>query len=395
MLKNNSHFILIMQNVPLQHRGYSQSIKNKLRIRYNVDGLILCIIMGDNMIKLRMLPALGGDCIMLRFLDQDFDYMVMIDSGMGRECIRKLKTLVHERSINSALDLWILTHIDSDHISGILHLLQDESINGEVIRRIWFNYGKNIDDTLQVFPRIELRVADISEKTSYRQGNELYSLLKKRNIQLQAPLQTGDVYELGPIRITVLSPSTQLLKKMISSPEYSYENDDYCSSETSGKKNDYKKSIEELTNKKFNEDVVSVTNASSIAVLLEYKKRSLLLLGDAKASEVESALRKKGFSEINRLRVDYCKVAHHGSAHNTSDSLVRIIDCKNYLISSNWKNGKPSKECLSRIVINSPHKVTFYCNYKPCQEMFSTDERKQYGMSFNYVGDKEFEIYVK
>ena len=346
------------------------------------------------MVKLKMLPALCGDCIMLHFLEKDFDYMMIVDSGMGRNCIRKLRSLINNRSVDSAVDLWVLTHIDSDHISGILYLLRDDDIDGNVIKEIWFNYGKGLDESLQVSSNISLSVENVSNQTSFRQATELYTVLQKRNIYLRAPITSGDVYKFGEIKVTILLPSVEQLKKLISTSDYQYENDDH-GKKTASRKSDYSYSIEELTNKKFSETNVTTTNASSIALLLEYKDFSILLLGDAKASDVVDALVKMGFSEKNRLRVGYCKIAHHGSAYNTSDELLKMIDCKNYLISSNWRNGKPSKECLSRIVVHFSQKVNFYCNYEPYPQVFSVEEQEKYGMKLIFLNDKEFIAYGK
>ena len=60
---------------------------------------------------------------------------------------------------------------------------------------------------------------------------------------------------------------------------------------------------------------------------------SALMLGDAFPNEIEAYLRGKGYSEENKLAVDFVKVSHHGSRNNISNTLLDIIDCVNYLIS--------------------------------------------------------------
>ena len=61
------------------------------------------------------------------------------------------------------------------------------------------------------------------------------------------------------------------------------------------------------------------------------------------------------------------------------------------MISTNWK-GLPTKECLVRIVENALEPVTFYCNYEPYTEIFTSDEYQKYGMQFKNIGNMEIDI---
>lgn len=42
------------------------------------------------MLHIKVLPALSGDCIILKLHHQDIHKMIIVDGGMGKECFRRL-----------------------------------------------------------------------------------------------------------------------------------------------------------------------------------------------------------------------------------------------------------------------------------------------------------------
>ena len=339
-----------------------------------------------------MLPAVAGDCFIIKIHRNEVHQMIVIDGGMGKQCIHKLKKEISEWNSNyGPVDLFILTHVDNDHIRGLLQLINDSFITKESIKLFWFNYGTKIENYFDSKSSDYLQVPDTSLETSYRQGKELQGILKSKGIEIIAPVLTG-MYKVFDefLRIDVISPDENDLRSFIKCKYYESENAD---TRTYSKINDYENSIAELNKRAFSESEVSITNASSIACLITYMEYKLLFLGDAKASVVEDGLRKLGATEINPLKIDYCKVSHHGSKFNTSNSMIAIIDCDKYLLSSNWTNGKPSKECLARIVSNSRKPISFLCNYEPNKGVFSKEEYEQYEITLMNIGDMEKIIY--
>ena len=340
--------------------------------------------------RFKLLPALAGDSIEIIF-EGATPGMVIIDGGMGKECRAILKKDVCEwKDKNGPVDLAILTHIDNDHINGFLSLIKDEEFNRESLSEIWFNYGEKIEESA-LKSKKRLYIAGNSCLTSCKQGKELHELLKMKNIPLVAPIVSGLKKTLSECCIEVISPSTECLNEYVSSDEYQFMGNEVPDLQTAAKKNDYGYSLEDLLKRDFDEASVTKANASSIAVLISEKNHKILCLGDAKASEVEKELRRRGYSEDNPLLIDFLKVSHHGSSHSTSDSLLKILDCSNYLISTNWK-GLPTKECLARIVGNARKSVTFYCNYEPDTTIFTEEEYQRYGIKFKNIRNMEIEL---
>jgi beta-lactamase superfamily II metal-dependent hydrolase len=74
----------------------------------------------------------------------------------------------------------------------------------------------------------------------------------------------------------------------------------------------------------------SVTNGSSISLIVEIEGRRLLFLGDSWADDTVTSLAPDGLTIF-----DAVKIAHHGSARNTSPDLLALVDSPHFFISTN------------------------------------------------------------
>ncbi|MEE0281493.1 hypothetical protein [Faecalibacillus intestinalis] len=117
-------------------------------------------------------------------------------------------------------------------------------------------------------------------------------------------------------------------------------------------------------------------------------------MGDSDADDIVGTLTELGYSKNNKLKVDFCKISHHASRHNTSNELIQILDCSNYIISTQQTaNGRPSKECLSRIICNSSETINFYCNYElEWNKIFTGEELLKYGIKFFSLGQHGVDV---
>lgn len=330
---------------------------------------------------IKVLRALYGDCIILNYGINHGKY-ILIDGGIGRECYRSLKGFMNElEENNTELSLLVLTHIDADHIDGILKLFREDTFNFSIINQMWFNYGFFLDKGLEVFrnkEREDIFLQNNEGKISWGQGTSLEQKLNQIGFQYKDIIKKFDEFNIGGAHITILSPSLNILREF---------NKHWCIEQEQNTEissvSDYDTPIKELNELEFH-DNVSLANKSSIAFIFEFNGIKALFLGDASAKEVENALLELGYSEDEPLSVDICKLSHHASKHNTSNSLIRLLHCKNYIISTNLTStGRPSKECLSRIICNSKQPVDFYCNYEiDFTKMFTTEDFNKYKMKF-------------
>ena len=115
-----------------------------------------------------------------------------------------------------------------------------------------------------------------------------------------------------------------------------------------------------------------LANAASLAFILKCDGLTILMLGDSYPQNVEKYLREvKGYSEDNPMEVDYVKVSHHGSKNNISNSLLDIIKCNKYLISTNGgknRTNHPDRTTIAHILYHSKRNmeetVHLYFNHK-------------------------------
>ena len=102
--------------------------------------------------RISIYPALNGDCILVEYND---NRCILIDGGYvdtyNHHLLPCLSKMVKE---GKSLDLLIVTHIDTDHISGIIKLL-DEKTDFIPINNIWYNGYRHIQNIVVVSDKKE------------------------------------------------------------------------------------------------------------------------------------------------------------------------------------------------------------------------------------------------
>jgi hypothetical protein len=109
----------------------------------------------------------------------------------------------------------------------------------------------------------------------------------------------------------------------------------------------------------------SKTNLTSIGFLLEFDGRRIVFTGDADDRRLVASLEPLASAEGGRLRIDALKVAHHGSDHNLSTDLLDLLDCRRYLIStSGAKHAHPNDIAMARILKHGGPDKQLVFNYR-------------------------------
>jgi hypothetical protein len=161
---------------------------------------------------------------------------------------------------------------------------------------------------------------------------------------------------------------------------------------TGAKKDDYYKPIDEfIRDDEFEEDT-ALPNGTSIAFLLTWHDKNFLFLADAHPSVIQESLESKNYSEKNKISCEIVKVAHHGSKANSSPDLLKLIDSKNYIISTNGdKDQHPHKQFLARL-INLKKNCKIYFNYEERSEnILKQPGDEKYRNILNRIDEKDFE----
>lgn len=333
------------------------------------------------MIKINFLKANNGDSIHISYNSKN----IIIDSGTGAtysskngnraEQYGELKHTINEiKNRNEKINLLIITHWDDDHIGGILKWFK-EDLDGakSLIEHIWFNSGTLINQHFDSQKATEkndiLNIGTYDPVTSIRQGIAFEKYILDNNLSNTKIINIdSDVSNsFDDIIFTILSPTDVQLTKLLTLWEKSPYNPNTSSN------NDYSKSLEELGDIEFREDR-AIHNGSTIAFILEIESKKMLFLGDAHPSVIVDSLNKLCYSEENKLNIELMKVSHHGSKANTSEELLELIMCDNFIISTDGsRHSLPNKESLARIVKKHPN-CKIYFNYSNLINRIFTDD---------------------
>jgi beta-lactamase superfamily II metal-dependent hydrolase len=345
---------------------------------------------------IHFLPAKYGDCIWIEYGPAGDTKNILIDGGTGgtKKHIRDmLKALPGEKEV----ELLVVTHIDKDHIEGILSLLSEEEL-GFSVGSVWFNAWKHL-------PRPE----NEDEEFGARQGELLSAAILKHGLNWNKEFEggaivltdNGDIPVIllpGGMKLTLLSPNKgnlsvlrekweDELKKLDLVPGFGEEvpDDDIDSFGVDIP------DIEQLAAEAFHEDEAAA-NGSSIAFLAEYGGERVLFAGDAFPSVVLNSLNKLYNEEVPLSLV---KLSHHASAHNTSPELIEKLDCKRFVISTNGSIFKhPAQVTVARVIHLKGEGTELIFNYKSdynkCWNISSLKEN--YGYSTVYPSAEGIKI---
>ncbi len=336
-------------------------------------------------IGFKFLKAFNGDSILISTDKNN----ILIDGGTKRSFYIYLKKEIdYLRKLDKKLDLVVLTHIDSDHIDGIIEMLKYEKklieegqIISPIFKEIWFNAFEK-----------EIFSDDFSNETSYVGYKSFREILNSfHNINYNDYLSIDNQIEYfinSEIKITLLSPNDKKLNRLHHKYQEKIEDDFYTSYSK-----DIDKSIEELITLPFKKDK-SEHNGASIAFILEYQTKKYLFLADAHIDLIEKSLKELGYTQKNPLKVEFIKLSHHGSKKNINQGFLDLVRSNKFIILTNGaSHGHPDKEALSRVILNKNRdfneKLYFICNYETILEHhgFSDAEKKKYNFELIYKSE--------
>lgn len=335
--------------------------------------------------KVKFLQAFYGDSILISFTDEENqERNILIDGGPpktydfldeknGKANSKNLKSVLERiRKQGEKIDLLILTHIDDDHIGGILKWFSSDKLAPNLIGNVWFNSAQSIAESLNTVVSeedfLEIEPSD-GLFTGVRQGIKFEKYLEEHNLWDRTIIKFDGKYILWGAVFTILSPNEIKLDALKN--HWMKESGELFT----GGADDYDLSLREhIENDAFIEDP-SVPNGSSIAFIFELNEKKVLFLGDAHSKVIVQSLVNLGYSKEKPFKVDLVKLSHHGSHYNTSYELLELIDCQAFVICSNGaKHSLPDKQCLARI-INSKKDPVLYFNYEEqIDEIFSPQD---------------------
>jgi hypothetical protein len=311
------------------------------------------------MLTLEMLPAQHGDCLWIEYGDPQQPHRILVDCGL-KATYRALAERLRDRP-EVTFELLVLSHIDADHIQGGIPLLQE--FGPERFGEVWFNGWKHLPLPPDALGALH--------------GEIFSALLVKRSFAWNRSWNGGAVMlpDAGPLprvtlpggmTLTLLSPTRERLADLRTAWNEEVERLDLEPGDTEAFLGELEKrprlqpdalgpariDVEALAEVPFQPDT-SAPNGSSIALLAEHDGKAILLGADAFSPVLEASLRRL-LRERGRecLRLDACKVPHHGARSNNSPDFFRLLACESFLVSTDGSHGyrHPHPETVARIL---------------------------------------------
>lgn len=340
--------------------------------------------------SLEVRRARKGDCLLLHYGSKDKPSLAVIDGGpssvYGPHLKPRLEEIREARSPGNPLpvDLLMISHVDDDHIRGILDLTREDiqamdAYQPRLVKVL--DFWHNSFDAIIGHKPAELTAAftsqfgpaaaagggmsdaaegQVEEKSpeepevvqsglkvlaSIEQGFRLrlqadklgYPLNPEFDGELILATEESEAVDMGGgLQFTVAGPmQPELLQLHKKHTEWLRKLKDQGMSPP--------EALAAYVDK-------SVPNLSSIVVLAEVGRKRMLLTGDARGDKILEGLELVGLlEEGGTMEVDVLKVPHHGSANNLDDEFFERIIAEHYVFSGNGEHGNPERKALEML----------------------------------------------
>lgn len=94
--------------------------------------------------EMTLFKASDGDCILLRCIDGSSSYNILVDAGRASTIPKLKKFLFLLPKDQQKIDLFVVTHIDADHIAGAITLAKDPLLS-KLVDEVWFNGAEHLE----------------------------------------------------------------------------------------------------------------------------------------------------------------------------------------------------------------------------------------------------------
>ena len=344
------------------------------------------------MFSIEMLPAQQGDALWIEYGSATKPHRILVDGGTPPTAEAIRTRVGGMKPSDRSFELLIVTHIDTDHIGGILKLLADRTL-GLTFDDVWFNAWPQIEgigtghtlgtaeepDVDQVLGPVDgeilNRLLDFRGSALARGWNRAFGSARDTRVAIPDRGDLPVVTLPGGMRLTVLGPSLARLRKLRTNWEDVIRETKLTDAErdalvTAGARRRGltlgTSDLPDAAAKKFSADTTPA-NGSSIIVLAEFEKKTALLTGDAYAGEIVKGVDRYLNGQTprpDRLKVNLVKLPHHGSRKNTSVPMIEKLDCQRFLISSSGAIFKhPDREAIARVLVGRGPGVDLGFNY--------------------------------
>lgn len=301
------------------------------------------------------LDAANGDAALVRHTGTSGDHVIgMMDGGRSSTLARSIAPALARLGITpqaGGLDWLCVSHVDSDHIGGVLSLVT----RGYTVDQFLYNTpspfpGQEVTPAAGPLgggsPESELaRLVRPIERdyvlpASYKQGQDLLDLVVDGGLNRLNPpdnkrLLTGATLCIDGLTMQVVAPSQGRIDALLAA---------WAAAVGNGVTPASAKAMDD-----------SITNLSSLSLLLIEGDRKALFTGDQLEDDIVAGL--KALGHQLPMHVDVLKVPHHGSnsAANPAslaagEGLIENVTADFYIVSADGTSTNPTPATLERIV---------------------------------------------
>lgn len=321
--------------------------------------------MNDSVFRLHVLPAGVGDALVVEYGGGTTTQRLLVDGGSGDSAEGVHRFLGDDAD----LELLVVTHIDNDHIAGVLKLLEATGAPPKPAQ-VWFNAYRHLPKSkLQEMGTVE---GERLTKLIVDQDLAWNTSFNRRAVMIGPDGPPPECRLDGGIKLTVLSPGhdqlVELRKEWVPvvqegglDPAVPPPPDPPV---VPGLERMGGLDVATLSAHTTPEDK-RAANGSTIVLLAKWADRTCLLAGDAHPQVLLQGIDQlAGRGKV--LDVDVFKLPHHGSKANVTRELVRRVRASVYVFSSNGAGNSrhPNDEAVARVIAASSGDRTLAFNYR-------------------------------
>lgn len=356
--------------------------------------------MAGEFMRIEMLKVLNGDSLLVEYGDLRRTRRLLIDGGPVGAYPALRARIDALRKGDQRFELMVLSHVDTDHIEGLIKLFANPKPWPFVVMDVWFNGWRHLEQAHGLLGgrQGEFFSALLVQRLSANTWNGAFGG-QAVVVPDNQPLPERTLA--GGLKLTLLSPTPDKLDKMREAwrkdiGEAIDPGDLEQAWAVLGRQKAYlpgqgllgtTPALDALLARQSRPDDAAA-NGSSIAFLAEYPGsgapgagKSSLFLADAHMDTICTSLKRLLQARgLTRLRVDAVKIAHHGGKGNTNDELMSLLESPRFLFSTSGAIfGHPDEEAVGRVIGRSHYpQPTLYFNYlSDHNRMWRTPERQR------------------
>lgn len=338
--------------------------------------------------KIVAFDAQDGDCVLVRCLGEPTTN-ILIDGGrkgteaLVEQYLRRLPETMQQ------IDLFVVTHIDSDHLAGAI-AIGNSPFLAQRIHRVWFNGPDHLN------PKKAIKDLSFAEGLEFCRCIERQGWAWNDSFAKEAAVRPDDacpiIWIAKNVSLTVLAPTRLALERL-------GKNWDKAIAEKASEERSSivllgppQLDVPALAQQEYVRDT-GIVNGSSIGLLLRHLDHSVLLSADCPSEVLVEAL-KLIAADGNPLRINASKFPHHGAAKNFSPALAEIVDARHWIVPANGRHKHPNAASIARLLMaskkrHSPVSITFTGNHPEATIWQDARVQKQYGLTTSYRAASE------